>query len=56
MPSLEDMQMVGETCSRYEPLNEHSERSCANCHHWQGEKKMCELDIYWSQFTSLDQT
>ncbi|NLJ79583.1 MAG: hypothetical protein GX335_00955 [Firmicutes bacterium] len=56
MPSLEDMQMVGETCSRYEAVGQGEFRSCETCIHWTGEEKMCDLDIYWTQFTSLDQT
>lgn len=56
MPSLSDMQMVGETCSAYEEEQHDAERSCASCVHWKGEEETCELDIFWEQLTSLDQT
>ncbi len=58
MPSLSDLQMVGGTCGEYEAAAQApaEERSCANCSHWLGEEEMCELDIFWEQLTSLDQT
>lgn len=57
MPSLEDMRMVGETCSEYDPeADEELDRSCASCLHWEGEARACGLDIFWEQLTSLDQT
>ncbi len=58
MPSLSDLQMVGGTCSEYQSTLQalNGERSCANCDHWLGEEEMCELDIFWEQLTSLDQT
>ena len=56
MPSLSDLKMVGEGCSEYDPTEEETERSCHSCQHWSGGEGMCELDIFWEQFTSLDQT
>ncbi len=56
MPSLEEMRMVGESCSQYEPVDDNLERSCGSCQHWGGEDEMCELDIFFDQLTSLDQT
>jgi len=56
MPSLTDMRMVGQTCSEYDAELEDVERSCESCLHWKGEKETCELDIFYDQLTSLDQT
>jgi hypothetical protein len=56
MPSLMEMRLVGQTCSAYEAQAEDVERSCDSCQHWKGEEEMCELDIFWDQLTSLDQT
>ncbi len=56
MPSLMDMRMVGETCSQYDAETEEAQRSCESCLHWKGEDDTCELDIFWEQLTSLDQT
>lgn len=56
MPSLMEMRLVGQTCSAYEAQTEDVERSCDSCQHWKGEEEMCELDIFWDQLTSLDQT
>ncbi|MDI9441449.1 MAG: hypothetical protein GX101_03390 [Firmicutes bacterium] len=56
MPSLSDLEMVGQTCSSYQASQWAEERSCASCTHWLGEEEMCELDIFWDQLTSLDQT
>lgn len=56
MPSLMEMRLVGQTCSAYEAEDENVERSCESCLHWENEKDACELDIFWDQLTSLDQT
>ena len=56
MPSLEEMQMVGETCPEYDAVDDGEQRSCASCQHWVGDEEMCELDIFFDQLTSLDQT
>lgn len=56
MPSLEQMQSVGESCSKYDQAEETDERSCATCEHWAGDDSMCELDIFLTQLESLDQT
>lgn len=56
MPSLMDMRMVGQTCSQYDAELENVERSCESCVHWEGEREACELDIFYEQLTSLDQT
>lgn len=56
MPSLSDLVMVGEGCHSYSPVREKVQRSCESCEHWAGEEKMCNLDIFWEQLTSLDQT
>jgi len=56
MPSLSDLKMVGEGCSEYESAEIGGERSCQSCQHWAGGEGMCALDIFWEQFTSLDQT
>lgn len=56
MPSLEDLSMVGTTCSAYDAEADDVERSCASCLHWEGEQEACALDLFWEQLTSLDQT
>lgn len=56
MPSLMEMRLVGHTCSVYDAEAEDVERSCESCLHWKGEEEQCELDIFWDQLTSLDQT
>jgi len=56
VPSLEEMQMVGETCPEYDAVDDGEQRSCASCQHWVGDEEMCELDIFFDQLTSLDQT
>lgn len=40
MPSLEEMRMVGESCSQYEPVDDNLERSCGSCQHW-GARMKC---------------
>ncbi|NLM40652.1 MAG: hypothetical protein GX205_11435 [Firmicutes bacterium] len=56
MPSLEQMRMVGESCTEYDAISSEVERSCASCSHWDGEEEMCALDIFLEQLTNLDQT
>jgi len=56
MPSVIEMRHVGQTCSAYDAEDNPEERSCESCVHWAGEKEDCELDIFWDQLTSLDQT
>lgn len=56
MPSKKQMLSVGQSCSEYEPEDQPILRSCESCAHWTGEDKMCKLDIFVEQLTSLDQT
>lgn len=56
MPNREEMKMVGQSCSEYDAVGDDVVRSCESCTHWEGEKEMCALDIFFDQLTSLDQT
>jgi len=56
MPSLEEMRMVGESCSEYDAISSNVQRSCESCHHWAGDEEKCQLDLFFEQLTSLDQT
>lgn len=58
MPSKEQLKSVGESCSEYSEasLNDVDLRSCESCAHWAGGSEMCDLDIFFEQLTSLDQT
>ena len=56
MPSKEQIDAVGESCSAYDSVDENAKRSCESCEHWRGESKMCALDIFTEQLVNLDQT
>ncbi|NLY10107.1 MAG: hypothetical protein GX020_00210 [Firmicutes bacterium] len=58
MPSKEQLEAVGQTCSEYVAVStdENLTRSCETCQRWGGEEVMCQLDIFLEQLVNLDQT
>jgi len=55
MPSKEQMLSLGESCSEFERVEQAKIRSCESCVHWEGDERMCRLDIFIEQLQSLDQ-
>lgn len=56
MPSKEQLKSVGQSCSEYSEDGQDEVRSCETCDHWSGGSEMCNLDIFFEQLESLDQT